>query len=152
MNAIILLIFFTIFSLCITPSFTCKCLEFSREDRICVNNFLGIVEIKDESTSCRQYYKCFDIEVLEAWKGSKKVSRLETITTYASCGVSFPIPDSGQFIVSGHYFNKSLVIGTCFYVFERILAETDPKVAAIKHIFKTCNTNTTKTVSSSQND
>lgn len=93
----------------------CKCRMSTPKELFCKSDFVGIVNVtnphlcatpNDNLTSDAQIYRprdqCYDIEVIEAWKGSCNFNLLKTAESSASCGLSFITPKAYVFSGSGH--------------------------------------------------
>ena len=88
-------------------------------------------------------YKCYNIQVLDTFKGPTTVTQLKSQQSGGgACGIFIPSPELGMFILSGPmdpHSPESIVHPTrCNHVLERVSSQTDSKVTQHKNQVRQC--------------
>lgn len=121
----------------------CKCAVVSLKDRLCSNDFAGVVRVTgdgSQDSNCVRDDKCSSIEVLQSWKGDWQPNLLTTFKDSATCGVYSGVPSSGIFIASGYISNgaKGIRLASCSFVLKAISSVDDPAVGQYKEMLTNC--------------
>lgn len=142
-------IFFTLLTVMYLASscHACSCYPASDTDRLCDNNFAGIVQVTSQNLAlCNFWYKCFDMTVIDAFKGSDNMRILQTASDDGRCGVTLPMSTPGNypstFFVSGETYNRdtsTLNVYLCSYIMEEVSSKNDPKIGVYKKLLESCN-------------